>query len=282
MTLKKIFTRFKWKILGTFSLLSLENVLTVSLPFFLGLAINDLLDKSFRGLIYFVAADILRLIIGTARRVYDTRVYTTIYTVVASETVENHRQKKVGKSATITRANLVRELIDFFERDLTMGFSSLVSVLGAMVMLAIFDLWLLLGCFVALVLILIIYAFSEKRIFNLNRNYNDELENQVDIISDKPKLMVLRHFRKLARFTVKLSDLESINFGLSELVLFALAIVALIISVNGPNVTPGGIFSILSYILEFAEGIFLLPIIYQQVIRLKEISGRLNITDNNN
>ena len=110
LSLKNIFLRFKWKIIVTFLLLVLENAFTVLLPFVMGLAINDLLDKSINGLLYFAAVYLGHLLTGTLRRIYDTRAYTSIYTIIASETVHHHRQNQVSNSKTITRASLVREL----------------------------------------------------------------------------------------------------------------------------------------------------------------------------
>jgi hypothetical protein len=74
---------------------------------------------------------------------------------------------------------------------------------------------------------------------------------------------------------VKLSDLETLNFGIIEVILFVLAIFTLYLSASAIDATAGSIFSIVTYILEFSNGIFMLPIVFQQVIRLQEISTRL-------
>ncbi|MEM8807061.1 MAG: hypothetical protein AAGF01_13635 [Cyanobacteria bacterium P01_G01_bin.38] len=73
-----------------------------------------------------------------------------------------------------------------------------------------------------------------------------------------------------------MSNLEAINFGLSELLLFVLVIFSLFVAASGENATPGGIFAVLSYIFEFAEGIYALPLIFQQTVRINEISQRLS------
>ena len=43
-----------------------------------------------------------------------------------------------------------------------------------------------------------------------------------------------------------------------------------------PEPTPGGIFATLAYVREFALGIYVLSWLYQQVIRLREITSRLS------
>ena len=274
-SLRHIFRRFKGKIVITFALLLLENLVAVLQPLVIGIAINDLLAQSLRGTAFFVGLYVSGLVIGVGRRMYDTRAYTSVYTAVASDTVEHQREQGVSTSAIVTRSNLVRELVDFFEHDLPQGFTSTIGVLGATVMLAVFDWRLFAGCLVAMGVIYLIYRLSEKRIFRFNQHLNDELEQQVDVITRSPRPLIFAHFKTLARWRVKLSDTESVNFGLIDLALFALVIFALFVSVQGANPTPGGIFSVLAYVLEFAEGVYVLPIIFQQMIRLREISQRL-------
>lgn len=54
ITLKTLVIRFKWQILLTNLMVFLESMLGVLIPFFIGLAINDLLDQSFQGVIYLI------------------------------------------------------------------------------------------------------------------------------------------------------------------------------------------------------------------------------------
>ncbi|KAA3646287.1 MAG: hypothetical protein DWQ07_08685 [Chloroflexi bacterium] len=274
-SLKKIFKRFRLKILGTFGLLLVENILIVAQPFVFGLAINDLLAGSMRGVFYVIALYTGSLLTGVGRRMYDTRAYGSIYAAIAPETVQFQKEQNTPTSAIVTRSGLVKELVDFFENDLTQGVTSVVGVLGAMVMLFILDFRLLIGCIMAVVLIYLIYMFSEKRIFKDNQAYNDTLEEQVNVITKGQPLAIAKHFKTLTRWQIKLSDREAKNFGLIEAIIFALVIFSLFVAVQGDNPTAGGIFATLAYILEFGEGVYILPFIFQQFIRLKEISSRL-------
>lgn len=274
-SLRHIFQQFKGKISITFGLLVLENIVAVLQPLVIGIAINDLLADSLRGLGYVVVLYGIGLLVGVGRRMYDTRAYTSIYAIVASDTIAHQKTQGVASSAIVTRSNLVKELVDFFENDLPQGFTSAIGVIGAIIMLGLFDGYLVVGCLVAMALIYLIYLLSEKRIFDLNQELNDELEKQVDVITHSPRPTIFSHFRNLAVWRVKLSDTESYVFGLIDLILFGLVVFALFVAVQGGSPTPGGIFSVLVYVLEFAEGVYILPIIFQQMIRLREISQRL-------
>ncbi len=275
MTLFQIYKRFRWKILITFSLLSTENVLTVLQPFVIGIAINDILNQSFDGLIWFSALYLAGFVIGISRRFYDTRAYTKIYATIASETVERQQARDEKNSAVIARAALAKELVDFFEQDLPFTVSSIIKVTGAMGMLLFLDAPLFLGCLGCMVLFALIYWAVEGRISRFHKQLNDEIERRVEVISKRSQPAIVAHFRNQAKWLVKLSDTDSVTFGIMELILFGLMMFALLVSVNGPNPTAGGIFSILSYVLEFAEGVFFLPMIFQQLLRLKDISARL-------
>jgi len=275
-SLLSIFKRFKRKISLTFILLSMENILNLLIPFFLGIAINDLINGKYDGVLYFSVIFFGMLIVGVIRRVYDTRVYAGIYSNLATETVESQIQKRSSDSQVVARSNLVEKISDFFEYELPTGFTSLFAVVGSIIMLFIFDYKIFVAGIGAIILIVLVYVFSEKKIFGYNKSMNDQLDKHVDIISSKKKESIFSHFKKIAFWKIKLSDLESLNYGIIEVILFGLIIFTLVIAATQTNATPGSIFAILAYVIDFAEGVGMLPFIYQQKVRLDEIVTRIN------
>ena len=73
-TLAGIWKTYWVKIAGTLSLLTAERLFGVAVPFVLGVAINDLIAGSFRGVWWLIVLELAALLIGTVRRLYDTRV----------------------------------------------------------------------------------------------------------------------------------------------------------------------------------------------------------------
>lgn len=274
-SIKSIFLTYKWKISLTFLLLILENAFKVIQPFVLGVAINDLLNKSEKGLVTFGVLYLAGFIVGVIRRYYDTRAYTSIYTNIATEIAEIQNSKQVNVSSIAARSALVKELVDFFEQDITQGFTSVISVIGALVMLLIFDKWIFVCCLITIVLIVLIYTLSNAKIYAFNIGLNDELEHRITVLESRDSKGIRKHFGGISNWLVKLSDLETLNFGIIEIVLFFLAVFALYLAASAEAATAGGIFSVITYVMEFSQGVFMLPFIYQQVIRLKEISSRL-------
>ena len=274
-SIKSIFKQYKWKISFTFFLLVLENVSKVVQPLVLGIAINDLINDKNDGLWLFCTLYGVSFLVGIIRRYYDTRAYTSIYSNVASEIAAIQNQKDVPVSAIAARSALVKELVDFFEHDVTQGFTAAISVIGALVMLALFNWWIFGACLLTIIIIVLIYSLSNKKIYGYNIGLNDELEHRINILEIRKQSGIVGHFKNISKWLVKLSDLETLNFSIIEVILFALVIFTLYAAASAVDATAGGIFSTLTYVLEFSGGIFMLPIIFQQVIRLKEISSRL-------
>ena len=252
-------------------MLTVERMLGVAVPFVLGVAINDLIAGSFRGVWWLVGLELVALTIGTLRRLYDTRVYAGIYTDIADKTAQR-TDISVGRRAA--RLGLARELVDFFEWELPELFAALVGITGAFVML-IYLLPIVGGLSVAVGLIVgLIFAASRGRLFSLNKLLNNELERQVAMLESGREFSRRRHLSRLARWRIHLSDLEATNFAIAELFLSALIISAVVLTVH-TGLSVGEVFAILTYLIGVAENLIVLPWTYQQSIRAHEIGGRI-------
>ena len=253
------------------TLLTSERLLGVAVPFVLGVAINDLIAGSYRGVWWLVGLEVTRLVIGVIRRLYDTRVYAGIYTDVADRTAANPDRPVTQRAA---RLQLARELVDFFEWELPGLFASIIGMTGAFVML-LYILPLIGGLSIAAGLLIgIVFFASRKRMFNLNKLLNNELERQVTMLESGKDFSRVMHLSRLARWRIHLSDLEAANFAIAEFLLGALIIGAVVITVNS-GMSVGEVFAVLTYLIDLAESLIVLPWTYQQSIRAQEIGGRI-------
>lgn len=270
-TLAGIWETYRLKIAGTMSLLTVERMLGVAVPFVLGLAINDLIAGQMRGVWMLVGLEVAAIIIGTLRRLYDTRVYAGIYTDIADRTAQN---ADIDVSRRAARLGLARELVDFFEWELPELLAALIGIIGAFAML-LYMLPLIgaLSIVVGLV-VFTIFVISRGRMFSLNKLLNNELERQVTMLESAREFSRRRHLSRLARWRIHLSDLEATNFAIAELFLSALIIGAVVITVRaGLNV--GEVFAVMTYLIGLAQNLIILPWTYQQSIRAAEIGGRI-------
>ena len=273
-TLAGIWLTYRPKILATMGLLTAERLCAVAVPFVLGVAINDLIAGSFRGVWMLAVLEIAVLTTGTLRRLFDTRVYAGIYTDIADQQA---RKMHLPVTKRAARLQLGRELVDFFEWELPQLAASLIGITGAFAMLlymmpSIGSVSVLVGLLIGL-----IFFFSKRRMLGLNTLLNNELERQVTVLESAKDFGRRLHLGRLARWRIHLSDLEARNFALAELMLVALIICAVVLTVRS-GMSIGEVFAVLTYLINLAEGLIVLPWIYQQSIRMQEIGGRMAAT----
>ncbi len=273
-TLAGIWQTYRPKILSTMSLLTLERVSAIAVPFALGVAINDLIDGSLRGVFMLGVLELVVLGIGVLRRLYDTRVYAGIYTDVAF-----HQAAKCHLPVTkrAARLQLGRELVDFFEWELPQLVAAFIGIAGALGMLLYMLPAVGLICLAVALAIGLVFFASKQRMFGLNKLLNNELERQVTMLESSKEHSRRLHLGRLARWRIHLSDLEAGNFAIAEFMLAMLLVVAVVIAVRS-GLSVGEVFAVLTYLLDLGESLIILPWTYQQSIRMQEIGGRMAAT----
>jgi ABC-type multidrug transport system fused ATPase/permease subunit len=270
-----IFSAYRWRILATYALFNLENLLRVAQPLVLGWAIHDLLRSSVCGLAIFFGQHVLYMALGAARRVNDTRCFTRIHADLAAGLVLDQRRRQVEVSRVAARSALSREIVDFFERDVAIVLYVLYSVIGALVMLCWVD-WVLVPWCLALVLpAYLLSRWTGRQSLLLNGRLNDQLEHEVEIIERAQPAEVRGHFDLIRRWRIMLSDRDAWSFGILELLIYVAMAAALVRTCARPGVDAGTILAVLGYVLMYVSGIANVPLLVQQFNRLRDIGRRL-------
>ena len=275
VSIRNLLSRFKGKISLTLFLVLLESGLGLLFPLFIGFAINDLLVDRFDGVIALAGLGVLTLLVGSGRRFYDTRAYAGIYVTISDEMVAREQQKKTSLSKISGRASLLTEFIEFLENSMPMIVSSVIGVLGILVIIAGLNRSVFWACVGLFVLMVFIYWLSGKRNFLYNEAYNNEVEHRVDALATEKLGVIHKHFQSVMHWNVKLSDLETLNYAGLWLGIIAVLVFAPIAVVDSGIANYGLVFSILMYVFQYVESLATLPLFIQQVIRLQEISTRL-------
>jgi ABC-type multidrug transport system fused ATPase/permease subunit len=277
--LKKIVLQHKYRLALTYTLFSIEMIGLLLRPFFLGKAVDDLLEGSYRGLLYLAISHLAWLIAGTIRHMYDTRTYTSIYTsLVTGMLSKKYQNADVSKLSA--HSTLAREFIDFLEFDLNYVVEAAYNLLGSLIMLFIYDKIVVWICLAILVPVLIISYYYGRRMKRLNKMKNDELENQVAIISTKNVKKINQHYANLRKWQIKISDKEAWNFGVMELMVLTVIVVSLLITTNkswDEGFLAGDIIGIYNYILKFVGGLDTIPYTVQRFSSLKDITRRIEV-----
>ena len=280
--LKHIGQTHRRKLITTFSLVGLDNLLLLVYPVFGGWAINAVMEGNvWQAMLYGVVV-LLMWIIGAARRIADTRTFTKIYTEIAVPVVLEQRKREVPHSAITARVALSREFVSFFEEHLPIAATSLVSIFGACMMLLILEFWV--GVLAVAILALFLWllprfaAISENLYFRLNNRF----ERDNHLIRDGNEHQLYRHYGWFAKLRVLISNREALGYlsiGMAMSVLFGFAFIHMTLKGYG---SAGHIYSVSTYLWMFAMSLDDVPRLVEQYSNLKDIGQRVELSEENN
>lgn len=276
--LRTLMMKHKYQLIITYLLFSLEMLGSLLRFYFFGEAINDLIKGSYHGLVVLTIVHLCYLLIGTVRHMYDTRTYTAIYTTLVTKFL-SRRYNKIEVSKLSAHSTLAREFVDFLEHDLVYVIEAMYNIFGSLAILFFYDKAVVGICLAILVPVIVISMLYGKKMKRLNKNKNDELEKQVDIISTGNNSMIRHHYDNLRKWQVRISDKEAWNFGLMEMMVLFVIAVSLIVSKNmhSPAIMAGSLFAIYSYILKFASGLDTIPYTLDRLSSLGDITRRIEL-----
>lgn len=242
----------------------------VLFPFLIGIALDDYLDGSYRGLVVFGSVGLVTMLLGATRRLHDVRLYARIYEQAATTSLE----QQAGLSEKTARLNMLREVVDFLEYSMPSLIANVCAFVGTLVFLAALSVPVSLGALAMAVLIVVIYAITTRRTMMFNRGYNDEYERQVDVLGHNNSALTRRHVGLLNGWAIKLSDIDAINYGLSLVLTIALQLFAIVVA-TGQGLDEGSLLSVVLYVFEFSATASFLPESWQEYLRLRDITQRL-------
>ncbi len=272
-----LFRAYRGRILLTYGLFNTENLLQLAQPFVLGLAINDLLRCSGRGLLLLCAQHLSMLVLSVSRRAYDTRAFSGIYADLATRFVLEQKGRGVEVSRLTARSALSRQVVEFFEHDIPFVFQSLYAVVGALIMLALYDRILVFCCLLFLALAYAVSRAYGRTTLALSGRLHDQMEREVDVLDRGRPAEVHGHYRLLGSWRVKLSDAEATTFGVMELIGFTLIVATLTRTCGISGAEVGSISAVLGYVLMFSQNVINLPTLVAQLSRLRDVSRRVGL-----
>lgn len=276
ITLTSIASHYRARIAITWMLLLGEAFALLFFPLAIGFSVDSLIEQSHSGLTVLGGLCLILLLFAAGRRFYDTRVYAAIYQDMATTLVESKRKKGTSTTRLTAQVNLLYEIVSFFEDALPTLIGALITFAGVTLMLGWIDFSLMSICLATSVLVALIYAASEKRIFTYNKHQNDELEQQVDVLEENRQRRVRVHFGRIMKWNIRLSDLETLNFSAIWIVMAALLVGSIVLVVGNGGISYGQKITAIMYVFEYIEVVMGFPLFYQEAIRLQEIAGRLS------
>ncbi|HEY0792237.1 MAG TPA: ABC transporter six-transmembrane domain-containing protein [Chthoniobacterales bacterium] len=275
LTLRAIFTEYRGRIILTYLLTLLENLFELLYPSVTGLAVNGLLRHRFSGVAVLLSIWLVHTVTGVFRQGYDARIFTSIYTDFATQTVLSQGKEGTPTSQIVARSALSREFVNFFEHDIPATVASAFSLLGALVMLLFYDHWSAALCVVVFVPMAILNRSYSRRTLALNRRLNNQLEREVDVLTRRPFLGVRRHYQLLSGWRIRLANAEAANWGIMELFNIGAAAAVIVRVGSMPHLQPGTVYAMLAYLWNFLSSLGHVPSLIQQLSRLQDIARRM-------
>ncbi len=271
--IKGIVNHHRKNLLLTYTLVLIEKLGELSIPFFLGLSIDGLIKQNFIPILYLVVVYLIWAIIGTIRHRYDTKTYTNIYNQVVFDLIGNDKDPNTSKIAA--HATLIREVIDFMEFDMVYIAAAFINIIGAMAMISTYSIDVVLLCLTLMVPVLYLSKGYGLSMRELSQKKNSELEKQVDVISNGNILETKHHFNILRIIQIRISNKEATNYWQLQLVSLVLLIGSLLIMGFKGAVQAGALVAMWSYLLTFLNGLEIIPYSIQRWSNLKDIINRI-------
>lgn len=270
-----IFKRYKWPILGTFTLVVIENMLFITQPKLIGDTVDGLIAGDYYHLHIYIGIMLIYAFVTTFRMGYDDRTYAVIRSELSVETVIHQKRADSSLSETSERTALCDEIMGFFENGLFVIVKSIVEVFGAMIMLAYIDIRICIAASCALIFTQLVWATTRKPVRALFTQRNNQRERKVEEIESGDYARITNHFHKIAHIKVKLSDYEAFSFCVFELIGIAVFAYAAFVTISTPGVTAGVLIACFGYIKSQNNAATRLPGIYHAIVGVNEIAGRL-------
>jgi len=275
-TLKLLASLHGKKLIWTFSLVLAENILLIAYPLFAGFAINAMIAGNLPVALLYALVVLVMWIVGATRRSVDTRTFARIYADLAVPVILAQRQGDQRHSAIAARVTLSREFVDFFETHLPVLVTSLVSIVGAALMLLVIEPVVGVGTLLMLALFAALLPGFTRVNNGLWFRLNNRLEKEVGFVGTAGVYTLTRHYLMMARFRIRLSDREAWSYlaiGIASAALFACAIVML---TGRSGLEAGHIYSVMTYLWMFAMSLDDGPQLVEKYSKLRDIGKRVN------
>ncbi len=254
----------------TYGLLVLETLCNLALPALIGLAIDGMIGGQFLAL-YFLIFGLAALILsGSLRKIYDTRNFGHIQTRLALLI----GAQSISATHKIARVRLIDDLGQFFDTYLPQAIAGLISTIGAVAVLFIYDWKIGVASVITVVAILLFTAQMSRRTSKLNIRINNRIEKEASILQQPSAHSLARHMTVLRHLRNHRSDAETGMFAGGWLAITSLIIFGIISAAKG-GVTVGYVFAILSYVLTIAEGFSALPPMIERLTRTQDVVRRI-------
>lgn len=257
-----------------------ETLLLLLNPYLIGKGIDGLIQKDFFWFSVLMAMEFIYLIIHTANKFWDTRVYMRIIEDEKNMYYQRFIEAGMNNSLISSRLDMVEDVLDFLEFDLFSIINTIGGIIVALVFLLLNSNYIVFGLALLISLITYITTFGfHNRIIRNNEYIKDIDEERMKCICSREKCVYGKFLKKIVEVEIASSDLDAKVFFVTRFFQVILLGVSIVLIIYGGDFTSGMLLSTVTYITllnenvnEVHDKIEQVQGLEKTVIRLKEVS----------
>jgi ABC transporter transmembrane region len=138
-TIKRIWKENRIPILYIYGLNIIEEIMYLLIPSSVGMLIDTFIQDKGYGIYAFIITYLGWQGIAVYRRITDTKTFTEIFNKECLRLVEKHQEREIDTTKINARVELMKQVVDFFEIDFPFIVKSIVSILGAAILLYFYN-----------------------------------------------------------------------------------------------------------------------------------------------
>ena len=273
----KIIFRENWKsIIFSYTLFSINSILMLIYPKVLGNAIDHMVLKQYSYIWYLVLTFGLIMFFGYISRIYDVKIFSSIYRRFSSNEIGKQIDNEVETTKINGRLTMMGYIVNFFEFDMINVLQTTFGVVGTLYFLSLVS-WKVVGFLLITGIAIIVssYYYSPK-LADLTRQTNDISEEQTEIISQRKIGSINNLLRKKQKISVNYGNINT-NFNLIiQFIVYGSVTSILTYYIMYNKVTIGSVFSTYRYMFDFCNSLLGLPTILTSYLNIKDVIKRLN------
>jgi hypothetical protein len=181
----------------------------------------------------------------------------------------------MNASRAAARAELSRELIEFYQYRVPDLIEQVIDIGGAIIALALFDWRLGATCATILVPVVFLSWLYNKKVSFYQKQIHDQQEDIFRVYATNDIQQVQSYNVEMARWKQKIANRGAINFGILRVFLLGIFLVILYVAIDLDDFTTGNIYSIAAYVWTFVTSSEYMPEQLESITSVKEISERL-------
>jgi ABC-type multidrug transport system fused ATPase/permease subunit len=279
--LKELFKNNRGSLFFVYLLFFIESLLSLIYPMILGNSIDEFISGNYYYIINLVLVLGGFVYFSYLRRIYDTRVFSTIYRKMILRYIGSEIDKNEKTSVINARTNMLNTVVSFFEVDLPYIFYSLFSIIGS-VFIIMFYYNVLIGLFI-LVFLIPIYYISEyfRKLLSVKYNESNNInEKDVEVIDSKDKLNIKHHYILKNLLSIQISNIDARNNLFNYSVNYLVIVIVLILFIIFDDPTIGIIMGLYNYVLNYISGVGMIPNLILRYEYLKDVLNRIEYKNN--